>query len=126
MTDLTRAYLGKAERALEAARRSIEADDAETAGNRAYYACFYVAQAALALEGDRPKTHAGTHRQFARRYVADGRVPADVARILPEAFRLRLREDYDALAVTDLEAAADLLADAERFVEVVGGVVQSA
>ena len=124
MTDLPRAFLDKASRALGAARRAVDADDAETAVNRAYYACFYAAQAALVSVGDRPKTHAGTHRRFALRFVRDGPVPAEVGTILPEAFRLRLREDYDALPLTDLRAAADLLADAERFVATVGGVVR--
>lgn len=43
----------------------------------------------------------------------------DVGRILPDAFRLRLQSDYDAFAVTDARAAADLVSDAERFVAVV-------
>jgi uncharacterized protein (UPF0332 family) len=125
MTDLQRAYLDRAERALAAAQHAVGHGDGEAAVNRAYYACFYVAQAALVGRGEEPKTHAGTHRRFAEVFVAPGAVTREVGRILPDAFRLRLQGDYDALAVTDPRAAADLLADAERFVEVVQQIVEA-
>lgn len=116
MTDLQQAYLGRAERALAAARRAVEAGDGETAANRAYYACFYVALAALAGVGEEPRSHSGAHRRFAARFVATGALDRDTARILSDAFRIRHQSDYDAFAVTDLNAASDLLADVERFV----------
>lgn len=125
MTDLQRAYLDRADRALASARRNVEAEDGEAAVNRAYYACFYVAQAALGGHGEEPKTHAGTHRRFASLFVAPGTVTREVGRILPDASRLRLQTDYDALAVTDLRAASDLLADAERFVAAVRAVLEA-
>ena len=123
MTDLQKAYLDRATRALASARLDVEAEDGDAATNRAYYACFYVAQAALAGESETPKTHSGTHRRFAARFVATGAVSRDIGRILPDAFRLRLQSDYDAFAVTDTAAAADLLADVERFVAVVRALV---
>lgn len=124
MMELQRAYLERADRALQAARRGLDAGDGETATNRAYYACFYMAQAALVGVGEEPKTHAGTHRRFAAQFVAPRRIPREAARTLTDAFRLRLRSDYDALVVTDLNAAADLLVDAERFVAAVRAVVE--
>jgi uncharacterized protein (UPF0332 family) len=123
MTDLQRAYLDRADRALEAARHGVELGDGELVVNRAYYAYFYVAQAALVGQGEEPKTHAGTHRRFAALFVAPGTVSREVGRIMPDAFRLRLQSDYDALTVTDPRAAADLLTDAERFVAAVRAVV---
>lgn len=75
--------------------------------------------------GDEPKTHAGTRRRFSARFVASGRVSHEIGRILPDAFRLRLSSDYDAFAVTDIRAAADLLADVERFVAVVREMVEA-
>ena len=125
MTELQIALVKKAARALDAARRALAADDAETAANRAYYACFNVARAALAGEGEQPKTHSGTHNHFALLFVATGRVSEEVARILPHAAQVRERADYNALAVTDALATADLVADAERFVNVVRVVVEA-
>lgn len=119
MTPLQTALIEKATRALEAARRALDAEDAETAANRAYYACFHAARAALAGEDEQPKTHSGVHTRFARLIVATGRVPVEVARALPHAAQVRERADYDALTLADVSAAADLLSDAERFVAAV-------
>ena len=51
----------KARRALRTARLSVEDGDADAAVNRAYYAAFHVASAALELAGEHPKTHKGVH-----------------------------------------------------------------
>ena len=123
MSPLQVALVDKAERALATARQ-VMGEDPEAAVNRAYYACFYVAQAALLGVGERPKSHAGTHNRFAFHFVATGRVPEEVARTLPSAAQARERADYNVLAVTNPRAAADLLADAERFVEVVRNEVE--
>jgi uncharacterized protein (UPF0332 family) len=125
MTPLQTALVEKGVRALHAARHALEDGDAEAAANRAYYACFNLARAALLGEGEQPKTHSGTHNRFALLFVATGRVPEAIARTLPHAAQIRERADYDALAVTDLRAAADLLADAERFVAAVRAVVET-
>ncbi len=124
MTELQTALVAKGERALESARRVLDSGDAELATNRAYYACFNLARAALAGEGEQPKTHSGVHNRFALLFVATGRVPEDIARTLPHAAQVRERADYDALATTDMNAAANLLADAERFVATVWEVVE--
>jgi uncharacterized protein (UPF0332 family) len=110
------AYLSRARQALDSARVLIQADDAEAAINRAYYACFYAALGALASRGERPKTHSGVRTQFAREFVATGLVPSETGRILGMAAQTREEADYDALSVFDAAAASDLLADAERFV----------
>ena len=119
MTALQDGYVAKADRALASARRTLDDGDPEAAVNRAYYACFYLVQAALLGVGETPKTHAGTHSRFAYHFVRPGRVPQDIGRILPYAAETRERSDYDAFAITDTAAAADLLTDAERFVAAV-------
>ncbi len=123
MMKLQGALVEKGLRALGSARRALEAGDAEAAANRAYYACFNLARAALAGEGEQPKTHSGVHNRFALRFVVTGRIPEAIASVLPHAAQLRERADYDALAVTDLDATTDLLADAEQFVAAVRAVV---
>ncbi len=111
MTELQTAFVEKGLRALASARLMLDDGDTEAAANRAYYACFNLACAALLGVGEQPKTHSGVHNCFALRFVATGRVPEDIARTLPHAAQLRERADYDALAVTDTHAAADLLAE---------------
>ena len=126
MNALQRAYVERADRALDDARYLLDRGSALAAVNRAYYACFYVAQAALVGEGEEPKTHAGTHRRFAALFVAPGTVSREVGRVLPDAFRLRLQSDYDALTNADVSGATDLLVDAERFVAAVRSVIEAA
>ena len=70
--------------------------------------------------GAHPKTHSGTHNRLALHFVASGVISGDVATTLPCAARVRERTDYSAFVMTDLEAATNLLADSERFAEVVG------
>ena len=124
MTQGQATLIHQAERALRTARLALDDGDGGGAVNRAYYACFYLARAALLGVGEVPKTHKGTHARFKLHFVADGPLPPDDGRILTDAFAARQRSDYDTFAVTDTAAAADLLADAERFVEAVGGVVR--
>lgn len=117
------ALLQKAHRALASAKRLLEHGDLDGATNRAYYACFYLAQAALVGVGEEPKTHAGTHTRFRYHFAAGGIISLEIASILTDTFAARQRLDYDALAVTDPRAASDIVADAERFVAAVRNVV---
>ena len=119
MTPKQTAFVRRAERALATAHVTLDAGDAEAAVNRAYYACFYLAQAALLGVGEEPKTHKGTHSRFGLHFVANGPMSTADGRILTDAATTRERSDYDAFAVTDTAAAADLIADVERFVAAV-------
>jgi uncharacterized protein (UPF0332 family) len=124
MTEQQRALLEKAQRALEGAAANLTRDDAEIVTNRAYYACFYAASAALLGVGERPKTHSGVLRRFRFHFVRAGPLEAAVGDLLGVALDARQRSDYDTAAITDLRAAADLLADAERFVAAVRVIVE--
>ena len=119
MTDEQQALLAKAHRTLKTARLSLNDGDAASAVNRAYYAAFYAATAALLAVGETPKTHSGTHHRFHLHYVASGLLAKHVGKTLDFAYELRQRADYEALTDFDEAAAADLIADAQRFVEAV-------
>jgi uncharacterized protein (UPF0332 family) len=126
MTAHQRALFEKAALSLRTGKAALDLGDAGAAVNRAYYATYYAATAALMGEEERPKSHAGTHRRFHHLFVAAGRLDAATGGLLLYAFNARQRADYDALSVTDPRAAADLLADAERFVSQVQAVVGEA
>ena len=115
--------MSQATRSLRTARLALDDGDPLGATNRAYYACFYGAQAALVGVGESPKTHRGTITRFGFHFVVTGRVSSEIGRLLADAFAARQRSDYDAAAVADEAAAADLLADAERFVEMVRALI---
>ena len=74
----------KAEKALSAARLLAKAKDADGACNRAYYAMFDAAHAALfalGVEGltRQIKTHHGLVARFGQEVIAAGRLPSSMA-----------------------------------------------
>jgi uncharacterized protein len=117
------ALIEKARQALASAHLLVEHGDPGGAVNRAYYATYYAATAALLAEGEAPKTHAGTQRRFHGLYGEAGRLPSSLASFLKYAYNVRQRADYEAFAVTDAEAAAALVSDAERFVDAVSALL---
>lgn len=119
MTSEQQAYLEKAHRALETARGALTGGDPEGAIDRAYYAAFYMATAALLGAGEQPKTHSGTHNRFHLHFVRTDRIDRSVGATLQHAFELRQRATYEAFAVLDEAAASDLMADVEWFVDAV-------
>lgn len=122
MTEATR-LLEKAHKTLGSARVLLEADAAEDAINRAYYAAFHVATAALLQVGERPKTHKGTHGRFWIRFVEAGHVAPEQGEVLAYAWRVREKADYDAFADFETAAPADLLRDVEGFIQAVEPLV---
>lgn len=119
MTKHQAALFQKARRALETARLSLQHSDADAAINRAYYATFYAATAALLNKGEAPKTHQGVHQRFYLHFVDSGRLDPTISKVLPFAADARQHADYDAFTVFDEAAALDLIADVEAFVGVV-------
>jgi uncharacterized protein (UPF0332 family) len=113
-------YLEKAERALSAARILLNADNAEGACNRAYYAMFDAAYAALlavnvGVVETTIKTHAGLIGAFGKHLVQTGLIDAGHGRSFNQVHSLRQLADYtgDPISVDD---AAWALNQAEAFV----------
>ena len=107
-------YMLKAETALTTARRNLQAHDSDGACDRAYYAMFNAAHAALfalGIEGlARPiKTHNGLTAKFGQEVVVPGHLPADHGQDLNNVQKFRLVADYSADSVE--------LADADWSVE---------
>jgi uncharacterized protein (UPF0332 family) len=115
-------YMEKAERALAGARLLLEARDTEGACNRAYYAMFDAARAALLaarilLAGEDVKTHAGLIAAFGKHLVQTGLTDPEFGRSFNKIQRLRLLADYTGDNVA--------LADAARAVEQAAAFVQA-
>lgn len=108
----------KGTKSLETARE-LQGHDADGAVNRAYYAIFNLARAALLTTGmaerDLPRTHNGLIAAFSERVVQSGRIDPESAATSSRIEALRLRADYTAIPV-DADTAADAVAQAESFV----------
>lgn len=109
----------KASQALASAKLLLESGDADGASNRAYYAMFDAARAALLTLGlDVGKTHKGVLSAFSDRLVKNGPIPKEVGRLLKHAETFRYVADYEGDPV-ELGDARQLVQQAETFVAAV-------
>ena len=97
----------------------IALDDGDGACNRAYYAMFDAARAALLgklgrTEADFAKTHRGLINAFSEHLVKDGTLSRDLGRSLKRAEEMRLLADYGGDSV-EREDVATMVSDAKIF-----------
>jgi uncharacterized protein (UPF0332 family) len=112
--------IDKAERAAASARILLDQGDIDGACNRAYYAMFDAARAALLASrsparSESTRTHSGLIAAFSLELVKTGRVDAELGRALNKAAEVRLIADYMAASVSR-EVGEETVANAERFV----------
>ena len=91
--------MAKARRAVLSAKVLLDAGDADGACNRAYYAMFDAARAALIASGapvvaELARTHNGLISAFSLHLVKTGRVPVELGKSLNKVEDLRLIADY--------------------------------
>ena len=113
----------KARQALASSRVLLDAGDYNGACNRAYYAMFYSAHAALEIaEAIKPgavvKTHGGLISIFSQKLVLAARIEEARGRALSKVYDMRLVADYegDPLEFDDAMWAID---EAQIFVDAV-------
>ena len=100
----------KATQAVASAHQLLAGGDADGACNRAYYAMFDAAHAALrsaniAETASATKTHRGLIAAFGQHLVLGGHVPSELGSALNKVERLRLLADYTGDPVSDEDAA---------------------
>lgn len=112
--------MAKARIACESARALLDRDDTDGACNRAYYAMFDAARAALLatraeVAVNVGKTHSGVLTAFSLHLVKNGPVPREIGRLLKQAEEIRIVADYsgDSIGPDD---ARRLVEAAETFV----------
>jgi uncharacterized protein (UPF0332 family) len=115
------ALMLKARQATLSAQALLDLGDADGASNRAYYAMFDAAQAALLVAVQGPsdsvgKMHRGLIQAFSAHLVKDGPVSKDLGRQLKRAEEVRLMADYNGESV-DMATAVDLVARSRAFVK---------
>ena len=111
----------KAQTAATSARILLNAGDVDGACNRAYYAMFDAARAALLASGVgestvNTKTHSGLISKFSLELVKSGQVSVELGKSLNKVEDLRLMADYKGDAVLK-EDATWAVNQADIFVE---------
>lgn len=99
--------LAKAERSFKAAEGLLEDGHADFAASRAYYGCFYTAEALLLSKGSSYSRHSQVVAQFGRQFAKTEELNARYHRLLIEAFGLRQAADYSAAPDTVSEEDAE-------------------
>ena len=119
----TRAYLDKAPQLLAHARAILAIDLGDDAGRDAYLAALHAAQALIFERSARvAKTHRGVHGLFIRLVAGEPLVDAGLRQFLSEGYKLKATADYEIgpEATVPLDAAAEAVATASRFINAVG------
>jgi uncharacterized protein (UPF0332 family) len=115
--------IARARRSAASAKVLYDIDDMSGACNRAYYAMFDAARAAL-LAGKEPvkseviKTHSGLIAAFSLHLIKPGRIPTVYGKSLRQVDQIRLVADYSD-EEPDRETAASSIEQANRFVRAV-------
>lgn len=115
--------MSKAFQASSSAKLLLDTGDGDGACNRAYYAMFDAARAALIASGapvqpEVAKTHSGLISAFSLHLVKSGLLPVELGRAINKVEDLRLIADYKGDEVTDQDAAW-AVAEAQVFVQAI-------
>lgn len=124
MKETTRLLLDKAERAIHAAEVLRDAEEAEFAAGRVYYAMRYTAEALLFERGLVFRKHTAVQAAFGKQFAKTDELDRKFHQWLLNASDLRLQGDYQAqVHVTDedveigLARAREFLSAAKRLLE---------
>jgi uncharacterized protein (UPF0332 family) len=115
--------IARARRSAGSAKVLYDIEDMSGACNRAYYAMFDAARAAL-LAGKEPvkseviKTHSGLIAAFSLHLIKSGRIPTVYGKSLRQVDQIRLIADYSD-EEPDSETAASSIEQANHFVQAV-------
>lgn len=113
--------MAKAIRAATSAKILLDTGDVDGACDRAYYAMFNAARAALLASGapvqsDVSRTHGGLISAFSLHLVKSGQVSVDLGKALNKVEELRLIADYKGDPI-ELEQAAWAVENSKVFVK---------
>jgi uncharacterized protein (UPF0332 family) len=121
--------IARAKRSAASAKILFDVGDMSGTCNRAYYAMFDAARAALLaskapLKSEVIKTHSGLIAAFSLHLIKPGRIPAVYGRSLRQVDQIRLIADYSD-EEPDPETALSSIDQANHFVEAVANYLGS-
>ena len=123
MTAEIRQLVEKGIRSLASANNLFEDGDYDFAVSRAYYAMFYLAEAALLLRGLTFSSHSGVISAFGRELVKPGHLAQGLHRTLHDGFTERAVGDYAVKEPYPRGRARQVLESAKEFVTAVRAFV---
>ena len=106
----------RSRRTLRTARLVFKDEDYASAVNRAYYAIFYAANAALAAQNVERHKHSGVISEFRLRFIKTGLIEREYGALYGDTMDARHDSDYDFVTETERERAESAIAESEQFV----------
>ncbi len=116
---LVQVLLEKSRKSLAAATLLSKDGFTEAAISRAYYAAFYLAQAALATKDISRNKHSGVIAAFGEHLTKKGFLPATLHKTFLDLFEKRITSDYSAEAVSSPDETKEALDAAGEFANAV-------
>lgn len=107
--------LDKARRSFDVAETTLEGGHADFAISRAYYGCFYIAQALLLAQKLEFASHGQVVAQFGLHFAKTQKLDPTFHRLLSRAFQLRQSADYASSVVIEPEWVQEILEGGRRF-----------
>jgi uncharacterized protein (UPF0332 family) len=104
-----------AQESLQSARREAEVGTLHFAINRAYYALFYAASAALLERRREFKRHSGVRAAFHREFIKSGLLARELGDLYDRLFKNRQYGDYVALVEFKPEYVKEEIERVEAF-----------
>jgi uncharacterized protein (UPF0332 family) len=117
--------LEKAARSIDAAETLLGVGHLDFAASRAYYACFYIAQALLASRNLEFSSHGQVLAQYGRYFSKTRALDPTYHTLLANAFDLRHIADYQTGALITLEVVSEMLAGGRRFLTAARNYLES-
>lgn len=102
---LSKYRMEQSEETLKAAKMCLDNKLLKDCINRCYYVAFYAVKAVLAIEGTDFKRHKDAIAYFNKTYVASGKFPRDVGKLLGRLKTVREDSDYSEFYIASLEDA---------------------
>jgi uncharacterized protein (UPF0332 family) len=111
------ALLSKARDSIEAGKLLLDKGYCDFAASRAYYAMFYLAQAALLEQGQSFTKHSAVIAAFGERLAKPGLLPVELHRFILDAYDDRISGDYSTGPGLTSVQVTEQIARAEQFLK---------
>ena len=122
-TDIVSSHLRKA-RSKIASGRVLLPEFADEAGRQGYMAMFHAALALIvSATGKEPKTHRGTHVEFARLAKDNEHIPRALVQVLGTTYELKAAADYEIDTTVTTDEAKTSLDTAEQFIATISSIL---
>ena len=114
--DLCQYRIEQARESLRASKIMLDNKMVKDSINRSYYSAFYAMKAVLALEEKDFKRHKDVVAYFNKMYVATGKFPKDLGRMIAKLQQVREKSDYDDFFVASIAKAEQQIMTAEKVI----------